>query len=210
MADDLDMDAKTGAAGPRAPAPKLNLEHWKYYYTAAAKADPVGTAGGGGAQLLADQLVKAGYHTSDGFSLWLATYKYNDDLPKPAFMANNYVNGIFQRVGGAIRKVGFARALLPLIEPAGDDTTPRQLSMLWAFEHPQGADCFLVPKKPKKAGSGDDDEYGDDTEDEDNRYIHGLFQWRRLDPAVCADDYAAVVQHLTAYPADSCVTIVFK
>ena len=80
------------------PPTKLNLEEWKRFYSNAAQTKPTAT----------NWFWE--HYDPNGYSIWRADYKYNDELKK-IFMTCNLVTGLFHRMD-AMRKYCFASVLI--------------------------------------------------------------------------------------------------
>lgn len=80
------------------PPSKLNLEEWKRFYSNCKETRPVAT----------NWFWE--HFDSEGYSIWRANYRYNDELKK-IFMTCNLVTGLFARME-ALRKYCFASVLI--------------------------------------------------------------------------------------------------
>lgn len=100
--------------------------------------------------------------------LYLASYKFNDDLPTMDFMINNFIQGIYQRLSTHIRNHTFSIALL--------EKDPKRFVSLWIFDTESGKQFLLEP--PKKSKSNEPEEGDSISEDKD---IYELFDWKELD-----------------------------
>lgn len=100
-----DDDEEEAAPKPKAKTPmdtlppsKLNLEEWKRFYSNCKETRPVAT----------NWFWE--HYDPEGYSIWRANYKYNDELKK-IFMTCNLVTGLFSRME-ALRKYCFASVLI--------------------------------------------------------------------------------------------------
>ena len=95
--------------------------------------------------------------------IYLATYKFNDDLPTLDFMAKNFIQGIYQRLSTHIRNHTFSIALL--------EKDPKRFVTLWIFD----TETNYLLEAPKKSKS---DEEGDSISED--RDIYDLFDWSEV------------------------------
>ncbi|AYV76074.1 MAG: hypothetical protein Terrestrivirus4_122 [Terrestrivirus sp.] len=150
------------------------LMSWKYFYTGFSKKDTIPPSA------FVDYL-----KSIQNLKVFVASYKYNDDLPLMDFVQRNYVQGIFQRLSPYIRGKSFAIADVT--------SNPKNLSILWVFDTPLG-DNFLTEKpEKKKSKNPDEEEDGDDDNVSEDKDIHDMFDWNETNLSPELYNYFQVV-----------------
>ena len=98
---------------------------------------------------------------------YIASYKFDSDLPSMDFMMNNYIQGIYQRLRTPLEIIHF------LLQPFFEE--PKRFASLWIFDVEQGNKFLLeIPKKSKSENPEETDYVSEDKD------IYELFEWQAL------------------------------
>jgi hypothetical protein len=138
-----------------------NLISWKYYFS------DLDSRQYNDEEVISESEFLTYLQSVPNLKLYLASYKFNTDLPTMDFMVKNFIQGVYQRLSTHIRNHTFSIALL--------EQDPKRFVSLWIFDTESG-NKFLL-ESPKKSKSNDPEDGDAVSEDKD---IYELFDWREL------------------------------